>query len=226
MDTRERARIYSALGDEHRLAIVDELVLGDRTSRELADLTGLPGNLLAHHLGVLESAGIIGRRTSEGDQRRRYVTLRPERVASLLTHQHLAMTSVLFVCTHNSARSQFAAALWRHRTGLAAQSAGTHPAPQVDTKAIQVAAEHGVDLSGAKPRGYDAVAGVPDLVISVCDRARETDLPFAVEHRHWSVPDPVTKGTVAAFRTAFDEIAIRIDGLAGAIACRTRGDRP
>lgn len=225
MQREERAKVYAALGDEHRLAIVDELLLGDRSPQELAALTDLPGNLLAHHLRVLESAGLIERRVSEGDQRRRYVTLRPERLAALMSPHHLDARSILFVCTHNSARSQFAAALWRDRTGLAAQSAGTEPARHVNRKAIAVAAQRGVDLSGTVPRGYAAITETPDLVISVCDRARESELPFRVEHRHWSVPDPVAANTMTAFRTAFDDIAHRVDRLARSVQQTIEGNR-
>ena len=225
MNRSERARIHAALGDEHRLAIVDALALGDLSSRELAAVTGLPGNLLAHHLGVLAAAGLVERRVSEGDHRRRYVTLRSERLLAASPRHDLRAMSVLFVCTHNSARSQFAAALWRRR-GFAAQSAGTSPAAQVHPKAVQVGAERGVDLSGMVPRGYEEITESPDVIVTVCDRARESELPFRVEHRHWSVPDPVAAGTLTAFRSAFDEIARRVDRLAGSDDEHYGGDDP
>lgn len=213
MQPSQRAAIHSALGDERRLAIVDELLLGDRSSSELAELTDLPGNLLAHHLDVLEGAGLIRRHASEGDQRRRYVTLDDRRLLSALAPPVLTAHFPLFVCTHNSARSQFAAALWERRTGSPAESAGTHPAQRIHPKAVRVAAEHGIDLSASLPRGYDAVTGRHDAVISVCDRARESELPFPVPHHHWSIPDPITIGTLDAFRSAFAEIDRRIGRL-------------
>ena len=209
----DRARAYAALGDAHRLRVVDELLLGDRTFRELADAASLPTNAAAHHIAVLESAGLIERRVSEGDQRRRYLTLRRDRLDGIALAPTIDPGFVLFVCTHNSARSQFAAALWRDRTGRAADSAGSEPAQRVDPLAVRAAAEFGLDLSGAKPKGYDAVAQRPDLVVSVCDRAHEKGPPFGARLLHWSVPDPVLVGTPEAFRSAFSTVAHRVDRL-------------
>jgi ArsR family transcriptional regulator, arsenate/arsenite/antimonite-responsive transcriptional repressor / arsenate reductase (thioredoxin) len=217
MNLDERAGVHAALGDCHRLSIVDALRLGDRTFQELADGVGLRGNLAAHHLDVLESAGLIERRISEGDHRRRYIHLRPERLDVLATQPSLAPTSVLFVCSHNSARSQFAAARWQQRTGLLADSAGTEPAATVHPRAVSAARSFGLDLRDAVPKGYEAIARSPDLVISVCDRAREAGLPFTARSAHWSVPDPVRAGTPEAFRSAFASLAERIDRLAAAI---------
>ena len=217
MDVGNRALVHAALGDPLRLTMVDRLMLGDQTFQELADAAGVPGNVTAHHLGVLESAGLIERRVSEGDRRRRYISVRRERLTDLVGPQPIVPKVVLFVCTHNSARSQFAAARWRQVTGLAAESAGTAPAERVHPGAVRAATRFDVDLSGSRPKGYDAIAEAPDLIVSVCDRALESGLPFESPSLHWSVPDPVRVGTQAAFRTAFGEIAERIDHLADAI---------
>ena len=197
--------------------MVDELLLGDRTFQELASLVDLPSNAAAHHLTALESAGLIVRRQSEGDRRRRYVTLRRERLDGLAPRASVAPQAIVFVCTHNSARSQFAAALWRDRTASAADSAGTEPADRVHPKAARAAAEFGLDIAEAVPKGYDAITIDPDLVVSVCDRAREAGLPFEAPHLHWSVPDPLRVGTQDAFRSAFADIARRIDELAASM---------
>ncbi|HSJ74314.1 MAG TPA: hypothetical protein VK904_08350 [Miltoncostaeaceae bacterium] len=218
MDLHDRAAVHASLADASRLAIVDELALGDRTPRELGQQVGLPTNLLAHHLGVLDTAGLIERRASAGDRRRRYIVLRAERLAGLLPTAAAPSAAVLFVCTHNSARSQFAAALWRGRTGEATESAGAEPARRVDPRAVRAARAFGVDLSGAAPRGYGAVAIAPTLVVSVCDRAREAGIPFDGPTLHWSVADPVADGTAAAFAAAFDELSARIERLAAARA--------
>ncbi len=71
-----RAAVFAALGEPIRLALVDRLVAGDASPGELAADVGLGSNLLAHHLRVLEDAGIIRRVRSEGDRRRSYVQLR------------------------------------------------------------------------------------------------------------------------------------------------------
>jgi protein-tyrosine-phosphatase len=213
MSLSDRARRHAALGDDKRLAIVDHLLVSDRTVAELGALCELNGNLLAHHLAVLEDAGLIERHTSEGDRRRRYVTLETD---SLREGEIPVMTlgDVVFVCTRNSARSQFAAALWTEATGSPAASAGSHPATCVNPKAIQVASEFGVDLSGRKTRGYDELSPQIDLVVSVCDRANETGLPDSAKHLHWSVPDPVAAGKLESFRYAFGDIERRVARLA------------
>jgi len=214
MSLLERADAHAALGDPRRLLIADSLALGDHTVAELAELSGMRGNLLAHHLDVLESAGLIARRVSEGDRRHKYITLCFNRLPSILQHPSALTGDILFVCTHNSARSQFAAALWTERTGDRAQSAGSHPSPVVHPKAVEVAAEHGIDISAARPAGYDQLSESPSWVVTVCDRAREAGVPAGSHFLHWSVPDPVASGSLRAFRRAFAEIAERVDHLA------------
>jgi protein-tyrosine-phosphatase len=216
MTIEDRAHVHAALGDPCRLAMVDALVVSDRTFQELADAVGLRGNLAAHHLGVLEAAGLIERHVSEGDHRHRYISLRWDRLDHLVRVPPLAPGLILFVCTHNSARSAFAAALWRERTGREADSAGNDPAQRVHPRAVQVATEFGLDLRKATPKGYGAILRSPDLVVSVCDRAREAGLPFNAPSLHWSVPDPVRAGNVAAFRSAFSLLAERVDRVAAA----------
>ena len=159
---------------------------------------------------------MVERRVSEGDRRHRYVVLRREVLTGLVSVTVPAAPGgpLLFVCTHNSARSQFAAGMWRLRTGRSASSAGSQPSRRVHPQAVRAAERRGVDLGDAVPRGYDDVAAVPALVVSVCDRAREAGVPFDAPLVHWSVPDPVEVGTAAAFSTAFAEIADRIDWLA------------
>lgn len=213
----EKAKVHAALGDTTRLAIVADLELGDRTFQELAVLVSLPGNLVAHHLAVLEQAGLVERHVSEGDHRRRYISLNPQPLHGLFQSQRVTVRSVLFVCTHNSARSQYAAAAWRRRTGLDTDSAGTNPAPVVNPRAVQVALEMGIDLQGCQPKGYEGLDQSFDLVVSVCDRAREVGAPFEARELHWSVPDPVAAGTLRSFRTAFADIDRRIDRLAASI---------
>jgi ArsR family transcriptional regulator, arsenate/arsenite/antimonite-responsive transcriptional repressor / arsenate reductase (thioredoxin) len=208
-----RAAVHRALGDPHRLLIVDALRLSDRSPSELAARTGLGTNLVAFHLGVLEDAEVVERAASEGDARRRYVHLHRDVLTALTPRPVLVADDVVFVCTANSARSQLAAALWRRRTGLPARSAGSAPARAVHPLAVATAADDGLDLSAAVPRGYGQLGAPPDLVVSVCDRAREGGLPFDVPALHWSVPDPVP-GDRAAFGAAYRELAARVDVLA------------
>lgn len=212
-----RAAAHRALGDPHRLAIVDALRLSDRSPSELCSLTGLPSNLLAFHLDTLEDAGLVERRRSEGDGRRRYVTLQRDALDSLVPTWGLAVDTVLFVCTRNSARSQLAAALWSARTGRRGESAGTDPADAVHPLAVAVAAEHGLDLARARPRHFHDITAAPDLVVSVCDRARESSPAWPAPDLHWSVPDPVPGGR-RHFARAFGALESRVEQLALAAA--------
>ncbi len=92
---QRRAAIFAALGEPVRLALVDRLVLGDLSPGQLATELGLGTNLLAHHLKVLEDAGVIRRVRSEGDRRRSYVQLRvdDETVAAVTRSQRSSQRS-------------------------------------------------------------------------------------------------------------------------------------
>ena len=205
----QRAAVHAALGDTIRLRIVDALALTDRTPSELTATLGVSPNLLSHHLAVLKSSGVVRRSMSHADGRRTYLRLEPSRI-DLAVFPRIRASKVVFVCTHNSARSQLAAALWAEASGIPATSVGYRPANRVHPGAVAVAARHGIDISSAHPRGYSELEATPDLVISVCDRANEADWPFGGQHLHWSIADPSERGTDDAFAMAFDEIAERI----------------
>jgi protein-tyrosine-phosphatase len=216
-----RARVHAALGEPARLAIVDELAFGDASPGELGRILDMPTNLVAHHLKVLEEAAVITRVRSEGDRRRTYVRLVTETFARLDPHLLMAPERVVFVCTHNSARSQLAAALWGRKSGVPAASAGTQPAPRVHPRAIRVARRHDLDIDQSSTAHVADVIRRNDLVVAVCDTAYE-QLPDAGRHRlHWSVPDPAAADTDEAFEAAFAEIAARIDRLAPALTPRS-----
>ncbi|MEU8265112.1 helix-turn-helix domain-containing protein [Micromonospora sp. NPDC048999] len=213
----ERARIHAALGDPARLAIVDALTLGDASPGEIAHTLDMPTNLVAHHVKVLTDAGLVTKGRSEGDRRRTYLRLRPEALAVLATPQLTDVGRVVFVCTHNSARSQLAAALWRRRTNTDAASAGTKPAARVHPRAVAVAHRHHLDLDPAGTAHITDVVHGDDLVIAVCDNAHE-ELAGPVRPRlHWSVPDPVRVDTDEAFEAAYSDLADRVDRLAPAV---------
>ena len=206
----QRASVHAALGDPIRLTIADDLVCSDRSPKELAARTGLGSNLLAHHLDVLESAGVIERFASAGDGRRKYVRLAAPWVSALLAPPVLP-ERVLFLCTRNSARSQLAAALWTARTGRPASSAGTDPAPRIHRGALAAARRARLELPDSAPT---AIGRIPTgvRVVTVCDLAHE-DLDATDDWWHWSVTDPVDDGSAAAFDRALDEIDRRIVSL-------------
>src|SRR2546423_2810714 len=168
-----RARVHAARGEPARLAIVDALLLGDAAPGEIGTALGLPTNLLAHHLGVLADAGLIERSRSEGDRRRTYLRLHHQTLADLTPAAAQPVVRVVFVCTHNSARSQLAAALWTTRSDIPATSAGTDPAPTVHPRAVRIARRHGLALRPTHTAHIRDVVRDDDLVIAVCDNAHE-----------------------------------------------------
>ena len=179
----------------------------------------------------MESAGLINRRRSEGDGRRSYVHLRTEEpsVSNLVTPatiRHQAPRRVLFVCTHNSARSQLAAAEWKRASKVPAASAGTHPADTIHRRALDTAKRHKLSLAGAGTQQVAQVRATDDLVVAVCDQAHEelaaTGLPGAI---HWSIPDPVRQGTNRAFENAYADIRARVVRLADAWHSSTTDSR-
>ena len=203
--------MHAALGDPLRLSIVDDLIVSDRSPREISARLGIASNLLAHHLEVLESAGVIRRTTSAGDRRRRYIRLnrRAPVISNLVAPA--PQRPLLFLCTHNSARSQLAAVMWTARTGRPAGSAGTQPAERVHRGAVAAARRLGLSLDGAVPCGISTIPGRTQ-VITVCDTVHE-ELEPGDDWWHWSIPDPVTTGDRAAFDAVVDELTTRIEAL-------------
>jgi protein-tyrosine-phosphatase len=212
-----RARVHAALGEPARLAIVDTLMVGDASPGEIAGALGMPTNLVAHHLKVLRDAGVVVRTRSEGDRRRTYLRLLPETLTGLVPPPLRPAPRVVFVCTHNSARSQLAAALWVTRSRIPAASAGTRPAEQVHPRAVHVARRHGLSLDHARTARLSDVARRDDLVVAVCDNAHEHLGPAVPYRVHWSVPDPAPADTHDAFEAAYTDIAGRIERLVPAL---------
>ena len=128
---------------------------------------------------------------------------------------------VLFLCTHNSSRSQMAEGLLRARSGDTFEvfSAGTHPRT-VHPLAIKAMAEVGIDISKQRAKGIEEFIDQPpiDLVVTVCDEiAGECPIfPNTRQQVHWSLPDPSTAtGTeqerLAVFRFIRNLITSRIN---------------
>ena len=216
-ELESRAKVHAALADVTRLQILDLLVVGDASASEVGASLGVPSNLLAHHLGVLERAALVARRRSEGDGRRSYLSLGPAAHPDVTGRSVLGSPSrVVFVCTANTARSHLAAALWRAASPIAAISAGTHPGERIHRGAVQVADRRGLALPDVAPQLLDRVQRGGDLVITVCDRAHE-ELGGA-GWAHWSVRDPARTGTRAAFDTAYADLESRVAALAPRLA--------
>ncbi len=132
--------------------------------------------------------------------------------------------TVLFVCTHNSARSQMAEGLLNHFYGdrYRAFSAGTEKT-RVRPLAIEAMQRIGIDISRHESKTVDFFGDREfDYVITVCDRAKETCpyVPSRNERLHWSLDDPAAaEGTeeekLAVFERVRDEIRERIEGCFG-----------
>lgn len=139
------------------------------------------------------------------------------------------MQRVLFLCTHNSARSQMAEGLLRHLAGdrFEVASAGTEET-RVHPLAIEAMRELGIDLGGHASKTLDAFTGERfDFVITVCDRANESCpiFPGAAERLHWGFDDPsAATGSDAerltVFRTVRDAIQERLSDFLATAAPR------
>lgn len=127
---------------------------------------------------------------------------------------------VLFLCIHNSARSQIAEAFARRLAprGTEVWSAGTAPS-RVHPDAIAVMAEAGLTLAGHTSKPLDAVPWrTADTVVTLCDEAAAAcpTLPGPVRRVHWPLPDPSAAppdSRLEAFRQIRDEIRWRVSAL-------------
>ena len=125
------------------------------------------------------------------------------------------MIRVLILCTGNSARSQMAEGLANHfgRGRIEAHSAGTYPVG-VNSHAVAVMQERGIDISRHYSKRIDEVAGPFDLVVTLCDNAALL-CPVSVRDypmEHWSTPDPTfVPGGPPAVHQAFRVVRDRLE---------------
>ena len=123
---------------------------------------------------------------------------------------------VLFLCTHNSARSQMAEVLLRHLSNGTVEgfSAGSEPAPQIHPLTERCMEKQGFDMSKARPKHFDQFAGQHfDAVITVCDKAKEVcpTFPDNPEVQHWSIPDPTSvQGTEDERLQVFRQVSLQL----------------
>lgn len=142
-----------------------------------------------------------------------------------MSPQGTAPTTVLFLCTGNSARSILAEVILNSRAGgrYAAYSAGSQPAGCVNPAAIRELERKSHDVEGLASKSWDAFAGAAapsfDFVITVCDNAAGESCPVwngSPVSAHWGIPDPAAvKGSdeeiAAAFDRAYGQLSRRID---------------
>jgi arsenate reductase len=121
--------------------------------------------------------------------------------------------NVLFLCTHNSARSVIAEAVMNElgKGRFKAYSAGSMPSGRVNPYAIDMLSKLGYDVSGVRSKSWDEFAGPDapkmDFVFTVCDDAANETCPYWPGQpmtAHWGLPDPSrTEGSEAEIRAAF-----------------------
>jgi protein-tyrosine-phosphatase/DNA-binding transcriptional ArsR family regulator len=211
---REVTRFFRALADETRLAIVRLLMLNDLRAGEVVQHLQLPANGVSYHLKHLRDVGLLRDRRSSLDARDIYYSIDLDRLHALYRaagdtlYPGMAQTGgmlsdvlddrplrVLFLCTHNSARSQLAEGILRSlgREQVEVFSAGTEPA-DIHPIAVALLAEWGADTSSHSSKSMEQFRDDTfDYVITVCDRAREScpTFPNDPQEIHWSLPDPI-----------------------------------
>lgn len=228
------------LAHELRWRLVEALARSDRRVQELVALVGEPHNLVSYHLRRLRDQALVSERRSAADGRDVYYSLDLDRLKGLYfsaaesLHPGISdgpqersdpafglgrRARVLFLCTHNSARSQMAEGILRYlgQDKVEVHSAGT-VVTRVHPLAIAAMAEKEIDISGQRSKHLDELLGQDfDYIVTVCDNAREVCpvFPGAPEKIHWSIPDPsAVEGEEAtrlrAFRIASDELMTRI----------------
>ncbi len=121
---------------------------------------------------------------------------------------------VLFLCTHNSARSQMAEGFLRAIAGdrFEVASAGTEKT-EVRPEAIATMRSQGIDISSQRSKALDEFVGEPwDYVITVCDQANEACpiFPGASHRLHWSFADP-SRARGPERQQVFDRVAGEIE---------------
>lgn len=227
--------VLKLIAHDLRWAILKRLTAGDYLVHELVGQIGQPMNLISYHLKKLREAGIVTARRSEADARDQYYSLDLDALHAQLdavsAALHPALTTptesrpvqgvrVLFVCTHNSARSQMAEALLRHLSGglIDAHSAGSHPT-RLHPDAIATMHAYGLDIRGQASKHVSDYDGQHfDYVITVCDNAREACPTFAGgQQYHWGLPDPAAitdpEARAEQFRMTADRLKARIGHL-------------
>lgn len=232
------------LAHDIRWRILLALSRSDRRVEELVKQTKQPHNLVSYHLKRLRLQRLVTERRSTADGRDIYYSLDLDQFRKLyietgqslhpalsnsdpeLHSQDTTLASspirVLFLCTHNSARSQMAEGLLRKLGGdqVEVYSAGSEPT-SIHPLAIKVMASAGIDLRQHRVKHLNEFLGQNfDYIITVCDQVREVCpvFPGDPEQIHWSFPDPAAiEGGLQtqenSFRDTANQLTIRINFL-------------
>ncbi len=236
------------LGNELRWQLLKALAATDLRVQELVQLLDRPQNLISYHLKKLAELDLVREHRSLADGREVYYSLDLDQVRAMYVssgealHPALGLENdagdleaglppvqVLFLCTHNSARSQMAEALLRTRSQgrVAAFSAGNEPS-QVHPLAIRAMAEMKIDVAEQRSKHLREFLGEDfDYVITVCDRARESCPVFPGDpvQIHWSFEDPsAVEGSEEERLRAFRNTALQLNNRIGYLLMMIRRD--
>jgi protein-tyrosine-phosphatase/DNA-binding transcriptional ArsR family regulator len=228
-------QLFRVLADETRLEVLRLLALSDLRAGEIGDALQLPSNAVSYHLKQLRSLGLLRDRRSSADARDVYYRVDLERLERLYAeagdalHPGLTTTEqpisqaakvptpplrVLFLCTHNSARSRLAEAILRQMGGeqVEVYSAGSMPT-EVHPDAVAVQRELGLDPAPLYAKSLERFIGERfDYIITVCDRVRDICPAFPGDPNqvHWSIADPVVVEDPARRLEAFRQVAFEL----------------
>lgn len=231
-----------------RWQLLQILAQTDLRVQELVGMLNQPQNLVSYHLQQLRKQHIIRERRSTADRREVYYSLDLDRVRSLFFASGEALhpalgekklpsqvvpkspVRVLFLCTHNSARSQMAEAILRARSHgkIEVHSAGTEPT-EVHPLAIRAMSEMSIDMQNHRSKSLNEFIGQDfDYIITVCDRARESCPVFPGDpiQIHWSFPDPAeVEGPESERYSAFRDTAVQLNTRIGYLLLTVQRNR-
>jgi len=230
----QRLDFLKLLAHDIRWQILLALSRSDYRVEELVKQIKQPHNLISYHLKRLRLQQLVSERRSSADARDIYYSLNLDQfreryfeagqalhpaLSEPISQAHLQAETlssspirVLFLCTHNSARSQMAEGLLRKLGGEQVEvfSAGSEPT-SIHPLTIKVLLNIGIDVSQDRVKHFDEFLGQNfDYIITVCDRVREVCpvFPGDPEQIHWSFPDPAAiEGDLQTQENGFQETA-------------------
>lgn len=228
--------ILKMLAHETRWQLLQHLAESDYRVQELSELLQAPTNQISYHLALLRENRLVHEHRSSADGRDVYYSLSLDQLrtqyftAGEMLHSALRVDTppdiprqvelkrpvrVIFVCTHNSARSQMAEGILRFLSQGKVEvcSAGSHPG-QIHPMALDTMQRSGIDISHQQSESIEKYLNQQfDYVITVCDNARETCpvFPNSSHQIHWSFPDPAAVEDVKKRRFAFEQTALQLN---------------
>lgn len=233
MGLKTPPEVIRALDHALRWTMLTRLVTTDCRVHELADQLEQPINLISYHLKQLRSVGLVAARQSEADGRDWYYSINFDALQAAYWHAGLSLglkpqpseatvleepLRVLFICTHNSARSQMAEGLLRHLShGRCDSYSAGHDPLALQPEAVTTMAEFGIDIHHQHAKSIRIFNDQTfDFIITVCDRARQHQnaLPDGRARLHWGYRDPLAitdpEARLCAFRDTAQQLSRRI----------------